>query len=150
MPIVSKIRLNRLVQRTEGPCKADIALLLLCMKLVQEVTHEQQTEPSELYVIAKQFSSELELKGILTLRMVQAGLLLSVYELGHGIFPAAFTTISYCARQGVALGLHNKSAPQFLGGPRSWVEWEERQRVWWMVVILDRLASQYQHLETVK
>ncbi|BCR89577.1 fungal specific transcription factor domain-containing protein [Aspergillus chevalieri] len=141
MPIVSKIRLNRLVQRTEGPCKADIALLLLCMKLVQEVTHEQQTEPSELYVIAKQFSSELELKGILTLRMVQAGLLLSVYELGHGIFPAAFTTISYCARQGVALGLHNKSAPQFLGGPRSWVEWEERQRVWWMVVILDRYVT---------
>lgn len=142
MPIVSKIRLNRLVQRAGGHVKADIALLLLCMKLVQAVPHEQQTEPSELYIMAKQFNSELELKGLLTLRMVQAGLLLSVYELGHGIFPAAFTTISHCARQGVSLGLHNKSATQFLGGSRSWVEWEERQRVWWMVMILDRLGSQ--------
>lgn len=142
MPIVSKIRLNRLIQRAGGPLKADISLLLLCMKLVQEVPHEQQIEPSELYITAKQFHSELELKGLLTLRMVQAGLLLSVYELGHGIFPAAFTTTSHCARQGVSLGLHNKSATQFLGGPRSWVEWEERQRVWWMVMVLDRLASQ--------
>lgn len=142
MPTVSKIRLNRLIQRAERPIKADITLLLLCMKLVQEVPGGQRAESSELYVTAKRFNSELELKGLLTLRMVQAGLLLSVYELGHGIFPAAFTTISHCARQGVSLGLHNKSATQFLGGPRSWVEWEERQRVWWMVMILDRLASQ--------
>jgi hypothetical protein len=138
MPIISKMRLNRVTEQTPRSIKADVALLLLCMKLVQEIPHPQRTGFSELYATAKRFSKELEIKGLLTLRTVQAELLLSVYELGHGIFPAAFTTIGHCARNGVALGLHNRLAPQLAGKRRSWVDWEERQRVWWMVVILDR------------
>jgi hypothetical protein len=81
------------------------------------------------------------LEGTVTLRAVQAGILLFIYELWHGIFPAAFMTISHCARQGVALGLHSKLGPQLAGKPRSWVDWEERQRVWWAIVILDMLGK---------
>jgi hypothetical protein len=136
MPIVSKLRLNRLTQSINGPLKADTALLLLCMKL--SYSYGQSARTSTFYTTIKEFSKGLELKGVITLRTVQAGLLLCVYEIGHGIFPAAFLNISCCARQGIALGLHNKSAPQLAGPPRSWVDWEERQRVWWMIVILDR------------
>lgn len=120
------------MERTKGSMRADTALLLLCMKLVQD------TALPELYTTATRFLYSLQTKGILTLRIVQAGLLLSVYELGYGDFPAAFITIGHTARCAVALGLHNKLAPQLAGRPRSWVDWEERQRVWWMVVILDR------------
>ncbi|OQD82285.1 hypothetical protein PENANT_c022G00310 [Penicillium antarcticum] len=128
MLIVSKLRFNRLTQSTTGPLKADTVLLLLCMKL--SYSYGQSARTSTFYTTAKEFSKELELKGVITLRTVQAGLLLSVYELGHGIFPAAFLNISYCARQGIVLGLHKKLAPQSAGPPRSWVDWEERQRVW--------------------
>ncbi|KAJ5651396.1 uncharacterized protein N7484_005119 [Penicillium longicatenatum] len=117
MPIVSKIRLDRITN------------------------YDQGQGHSNLYNVTKKLSQELEFNGIITVRAVQAGLLLCVYEVGHGIFPAAFLNISSCARQGVALGLHNKLAPQLAGTPRSWVDWEERQRVWWMVVILDRYIA---------
>lgn len=132
MPIISKIRLDRLMERTRGSTRADTALLLLCMKLVQD------TALPKLYTTTARFLYSLQTKRILTLRIVQAGLLLSVYELGHGIFPSAFITVGHSARSAVALGLHNKLAPQLAGRPRSWMDWEERQRVWWMVVILDR------------
>ncbi|OJJ35901.1 hypothetical protein ASPWEDRAFT_183896 [Aspergillus wentii DTO 134E9] len=151
MPIISKIRLNRLTQDTQGAMKADIVLLLLCIKLIQETPQNQHTASSGLYSTAKYFAKDLELKGVLTLRTVQAGLLLAVYELGHGIFHAAFMTIGCCARQAVAIGLHNRLAPQTAGKLRTWVDWEERQRVWWMIVTLDRyvaLGSDYRPLCT--
>ncbi|KAL4779903.1 hypothetical protein BJX76DRAFT_361343 [Aspergillus varians] len=141
LPFVSKIKVYRFTQEPQNAIKADIALLLLCMKLVQDVPDTQGPQSVELYHLAKEFSRRLELDGLLTLRAVQAGILLLIYELGHGIFPAAFLTIGHCARQGVALGLHNKSAPQLAGKPRSWVDWEERQRVWWTVIILDRYVA---------
>lgn len=142
-PFVSKIRMNRITtQVSQSSLKGDIALLLLCMKLIQEVPGNRQSRQSlELYKLAKEFSKKLELEGLLTLSTVQAGVLLLLYELGHGIFPAAFMTISYCARQGVALGIHNKLAPQLYSKPRFWGDWEERQRVWWAIIILDRLGN---------
>ncbi|KAJ5746930.1 fungal-specific transcription factor domain protein [Penicillium nucicola] len=139
MPIVSKLRLNRLTQNTTGPLKADTALLLLCLRL--SFSYGKSASTSKFYHTIKEFSNELELKGIISLRTVQAGLLLCVYEIGHGIFPAAFLNISCCARQGIVLGLHHKSAPQSMGPPRSWVDWEERQRVWWLIIILDRYIA---------
>lgn len=136
MPIVSKIRLERITQCEPRLLKAEVLLLIMCMKLV--CTYDQNQGSSNLYNVTKKLSQQLELNGLITVRTVQASLLLCIYETGHGIFPAAFLNISSCARQGVALGLHNKLAPQLAGNPRSWVDWEERQRVWWMTVILDR------------
>jgi hypothetical protein len=138
MPFISKIKLERAIQEHTGSLKADTALLLLCMKLVQLGPEGQDRHSLEMYTAAKKFSKNLEFEEVLTLRAIQAGILLLIYELGHGVFPAAFMTISHCARQGVALGLHNKNAPQLLREPRSWVDWEERQRVWWAIVVLDR------------
>ncbi|CRG89359.1 Valine--tRNA ligase [Talaromyces islandicus] len=141
LPFVGKIRVDRLTRAPQSPLRADNALLLLCMKLVQEVPDRQNPKSLELYNIAKEFSKRLELGGLLTLSVVQAGVLLLLYEIGHGIYPAAFMTISYCARQAVALGLHNKLAPQLYGKPRFWIDWEERQRVWWTIIILDRYVA---------
>ncbi|KAL3479386.1 hypothetical protein BJX99DRAFT_78198 [Aspergillus californicus] len=149
MPFISKIRVNRLTQSEQsrhmvlGSVKTDMALLLVCMSLVQAVPDplHSGTVAGQAYKVATQVAKVLELNGILTLRTLQANVLLVVYELGHGIYPEAFMRISQCARQGVALGLHDKLAPQFGARVRGWVDWEERQRVWWMIVILDRYIA---------
>lgn len=139
MPIISKIRLDQFKLHDINAIKSDMVSLLLCMKLVQEVPTEGGSfSQSELYIAVKRFIHEQETKGILTFRLVQANVLLCVYELGQGIFPNAYLTLGHCARSGIALGLHNKSAPQLAGKAKSWVDWEERHRVWWMIVILDR------------
>ncbi|KAL2830166.1 hypothetical protein BJY01DRAFT_120704 [Aspergillus pseudoustus] len=141
LPFVSKIKVARHIQSVEGSLKADIALLLLCMKLVQEVPNIDDPQSFELYDLAKDFRTKLGLHGVVTLRALQANILLLLYEIGHGIFPAAFMTVGACARQGVALGLGSQLAPQLAGKAQSWVDVEERRRTWWTVVILDRYVA---------
>ena len=72
--------------------------------------------------------------------MLQAAVLIAVYEVGHAIYPAAYLTIGACARYGTMLGI-DKLGLDLMGdslGPLSWIEVEERRRVWWAVVLLDR------------
>lgn len=138
MPIIGKSRLSRVLEKMEQELRPDHALLLLCMKLIQEVPIAQHVETSFIYMLAKQFSLRLEMAGCCSLSQLQANILIAVFELGHAILPSAYISIGNCAREATCLGIHDRSAPQLLPKSRGWVEWEERQRVWWFILILDR------------
>ena len=71
---------------------------------------------------------------------LQASLLIATYEMSHAIYPAAYMSVGYCVTQALTLGIQNKEAPQLLKSPRSWVEWDERVRVWWQIIIFDWLG----------
>lgn len=133
MPIISKIRLDRMISSNIRP---DGALLIGCMKLL--ISTPNFSPRTALYISVKQFASTLEAAGFLSLRSLQAGLLIAVYEMGHSVYPAAYTTVGLVARQGIALGIHKESALQLPQEPLRWLDWEERQRVWWLILILDR------------
>ncbi|EPS27395.1 hypothetical protein PDE_02338 [Penicillium oxalicum 114-2] len=139
MPIISKLKLTRM--RSAQPQLADQALLLLCMELLCHTPTSARADTSPIYVAAKQFLSNLQTAGLLSLRTLQAGLLISVYEIGHAIYPAAYVSVGTCARQGVALGAHCHSASQTPQNTLKWIDWEEKQRVWWLVLILDRFVT---------
>ena len=73
------------------------------------------------------------------IRLLQAGILIAVYEIGHAIYPEAYLSIGHCGRLGQAIGLHDTTGvPQLALEPESEDEIEERRRVWWAVYILDR------------
>lgn len=94
---------------------------------------------TDLYASAKAFYELVESSRITSIRLLQAGILIAVYETGHAIYPAAYLTIGRCARVGHAIGLHDTAMiPQLALEPRNWDEMEERRRVWWAVYILDR------------
>lgn len=104
--------------------------------IIARFTKSQAT----FYVDVREYHFLVESAGILSLHLLQAGLLLALYEFGHAIFPNAYTTIGHCARIGHAMYIHHgASAPLLLGPPTSWAEVEERSRVWWAVFLLDRL-----------
>ena len=89
---------------------------------------------------AKQFYVQVERSCTFSLLVLQAGLLIALYEVGHGIYPAAFLSVGACARYAQALGIKSNgsmSAKRVL----SLVEVEEHRRVWWAIVILDRFVS---------
>ncbi len=93
-----------------------------------------------LYRAVKQFYFDIEFSGRLSLQTLQAAVLIAIYEIGHGIYPAAIISVSNCARIGTLLGI-DKSLNVW--GPSSgipWIELEERRRVWWAIIILDRCA----------
>lgn len=141
MPIINRSRLERLLDMASTEMRSDLALLLLSMRLIQQVPSYDDAERLPIYIATKRFCFALEMAGTYSLLKVQAGLLIAVYELGHAILPAAYTSVGACARQGISLGIHKKNAPQILKKPRNWLDWEERQRVWWFIIILDRSAN---------
>jgi hypothetical protein len=147
MPIISKKRfyenlLNPLMQP-----RTDVALLIYCMKLITAPPSENKdggNPKTAAYLNAKRFLLEAEIAGILSLQLLQAGLLVTIYEVGHAIYPLAYTSVGTLARYGVSLGINGKrqagSTEQF-----TWVEEEERRRVWWAILILDRFVLSPYH-----
>ncbi|KAK1244211.1 hypothetical protein MKX08_002349 [Trichoderma sp. CBMAI-0020] len=143
MPIISRVRLTSLadVELNSRP-RADFALLLLTMKLIQQVPgSSSDAVKNPLYLCTKEFAASLDITGVYTLLKLQAQVLIAVYEMGHGIFPAAYVSTGCCVTQAMALGIHNRDAPQILEQPRTWIDWEERQRIWWFIVILERYVN---------
>lgn len=141
MPIISKKRCYDHHIQPAFHLHADITLLFLTMRLITT------TLPNELadartpeYYAAKHFFLEIEASGTMSIHVLQAGLLLALYELGHAIYPSAYISIGVCTRYAHALGI-NQGARIQASKVLSMVELEENKRVWWGIVILDRFES---------
>lgn len=146
LPMVSRKRFyeDLRIHSENLSASADVAFLLLCMKLMtwqprseDDASPEKQTARTATYIETKSFGFELEASGMFSLRVLQGLLLVACYEVGHAIYPAAFMSIAACVRYAHALGIH-PGGLQRLKLPLTWVEEEERKRVWWAAFLLDR------------
>lgn len=135
LPILDKrafpqLLLSRLTQK-----KAETYLLVLTMKLLASTPQEPVCN---LYSLAKQLHSRIIDNGVMSLLVTQAGILIAMYELGHGIYPAAYMSIAQCARYATAQGIH-KTLTSHYSEPG--YDLEETRRAWWSILLLDRLAD---------
>jgi hypothetical protein len=138
MPIISKKNFSSNLPNYLSYRKAELCLLVICMKLSSSHTTTARTV---LYRAAKHFYFEVESSGILSVPVLQAGVLIVLYEIGHGIYPAALLSVGYCARYAVVLEI-DKSITPSSRAKLPWIEVEEQRRVWWSILILDRCVSQ--------
>jgi hypothetical protein len=140
LPVVSRKRLILTLGSPTAEQGAELALLLLCMRLITQIPpDDSRSTQNTLYLTAKTFFTVVESSASMAVQLIQSALLLGAYEVGHGIYPAAFLSAGHCARLVYALGLHNrKGAPQMIKRPGSWAEQEEFRRVWWGTLLLDR------------
>jgi hypothetical protein len=140
MSMISKKQLHQEIAAFPIEMAPDVVLLVLCMKLVNDRLGSEVQDPrTRLYTIAKNFFLTVESSGFTSIRLLQAGILLCLYETGHAIYPQAYISIGHIGRLGQAIGLHDTDGvPQLALEPGSWDEMEERRRVWWTVYILDR------------
>lgn len=68
-------------------------------------------------------------------------MLIVLYELGQGIWPAAYLSIGACAGYAHVLGIGgSENVGAQMKKVLTFVELEERRRVWWAIVILDRFV----------
>ncbi|KAK5994448.1 Transcription factor BOA15 [Cladobotryum mycophilum] len=125
IPIISKVRLEALANsQSHSKPRADFILLLLAMKLIQQVPEDTaEALRDTIYITTKEFAHSLEMASIHSLLKLQANLLIAVYEMGHAIFPAAYMSMGYCVTQAIALGIQNEAAPQMLPSPRNWLHY---------------------------
>ncbi|KAL6907335.1 hypothetical protein GGI43DRAFT_258588 [Trichoderma evansii] len=136
MPIISRIRLHNLLSNQPlHQHEPGSILLLLSIKLILSIP-DQNKGTSEVYILIKHFFLAAEAAGCFTLQMVQAGVMIALYELGHGIYPAVFSTIATCARYGTALGIDELNATDLPS-----TSGEEKVRVWWGILIIDHILN---------
>ncbi|RFU30654.1 hypothetical protein B7463_g5701, partial [Scytalidium lignicola] len=140
MPFISKTLAYKHLLSPLSPVHADSTLLLLSIQLINWIPSASTNPKTPTYTAAKQFFLELEAAGSFSIRIVQAGLLIGLYELGHCIYPAAYMTVGACARHAVALGF-DKDIRQDNATELPWDKVEERRRVWWAILILDRFMN---------
>lgn len=144
MPIISK---SRFLLDHAGPLsrpKSDFKILLFCVKLVMWSPKEAQVPRDPInrdYLAAKNALLTTEITGPFSLQVLQAMILTAIYEYAHAIYPAAYVTMSTCARYGLALGIDKQCRDDIRSVCFDLEDQEERRRVWWAIVVLDRMVS---------
>jgi hypothetical protein len=119
MSIVSKKKLHQEISAFPIEKEPDVVLFILCMKLVNDRLVDGQDPWTRLYAVAKNFFLTVESSGFPSIRLLQAGMLLCLYETGHAIYPQAYMSIGHIGRLGQAIGLHNTDLPQLALEPAS-------------------------------
>ena len=138
------IRIMRFLN-SRPPCEtADTIALFVAMDLLSGGTSGIKNNPSKklAYQSLKTALSACEQTGQYTTNFLAAEVLTAVYELGQGLYPAPYITIGTCSRVCYAIGLHNKRlATQLPRKVDTWTEVEERRRLWWATITLDRYVT---------
>lgn len=140
LPIVSKKRMQITLSNPRFEMTPDLSLLLLGMKLVMQSSNgSPQDAQNPLYHMVKRHLALVESSAVVTLQLLQSTILVAAYEIGHGIYPAAYLSTGHCARMGYMFGLHDlENALQILPRSGAWAGNQERKRCWWACMLLDR------------
>jgi hypothetical protein len=145
MPILSRSKFLADVKDVWSEPRADIALLALCMYLITQMPDDSSSDSmrTSLYAKTKSFYALAESSGIVSISIVQCGILISLYELGHGLQPTAYISMGAHARTAMAFGIKEtgRSNTDEQGDFETWRRVEEERRVRWGIVILDRYIS---------
>ncbi|KIN08663.1 hypothetical protein OIDMADRAFT_107876 [Oidiodendron maius Zn] len=143
LPIISRKRLFERVNLFNEATDASMALLFVCMKLVSETPPGLEQEAiSSLYCMAKKYFARVEASGSISLLLIQSAILISIYEIGHGIYPAAYLSVSNVARLGMIMCLHDQKKGSSVGkGLRHLDRMRGRKKELGAIVMLERYVS---------
>ncbi|KAL6805373.1 hypothetical protein J3E68DRAFT_441833 [Trichoderma sp. SZMC 28012] len=123
MPIVCRKRFYADALNPISPYRRGLILLALAMKLYCAPASENGNDARwSLYQLVKTFYAEVEATAPMSVHILQAAVFIAIYEIDQAIYPSAYLSVGTCAR---------------LSG----VEVEEHRRVWWAVLMLDRLLN---------
>lgn len=91
-------------------------LLCLCMNLICSRTIDG-LEPSQVpaYSAAKRFITIMETSGTMSLMVLQSNIIVTLYEYGHSIYPAAYISAAWSVRYAQLLGVDGHDSSQMLG-----------------------------------
>ncbi|KAF2120101.1 fungal-specific transcription factor domain-containing protein [Lophiotrema nucula] len=141
IPIISSHKLRsqvRLIENTETP--SEVTALCLCMHLVQQVpTPSAESMTTGLYISVKSLITLIQATECRSLEFIQCMVLVAYYEMGHGVLVATGMTVAACSRLARDIGLHKFQEPTSTMHESQ--NSEERRRVWWALLILDRYTS---------
>ncbi|KUJ23808.1 uncharacterized protein LY89DRAFT_726866 [Mollisia scopiformis] len=136
-PILSEVSYYEQLTSTYTDPNAEYSLLSLSMALITLMPSEDESF-SSLYMLVKSAIAIVEAANIHSLEVVQARLLVTLFEAGHGIEPAAFISMAATTRAAVAIGLNQKINDPCCHDENINSKIQAGLRVWWGLVMLDR------------
>lgn len=140
IPIVSRRNFQNSLINSSAPAHADFSILLLSMCLI---THHRSRVTAQLinqdaiYFTTKMLFAHVQAFLSSSPSLIQAGVLISIYEYAHGKLDTAYNTIADCARMAHEIGLHKLTS---LNPPENEARFigEEEKNLWWAIVIYER------------
>ncbi|OGM46450.1 hypothetical protein ABOM_004554 [Aspergillus bombycis] len=140
LPIISRKRFHDYLIHVGAFPPASFSVLLLSICLVTyhpEILpkNPQRISRESLYITIKLVFTQIQAVFPPTVHLIQAGVLLALYEYAHGKPDDAFLSISGCARMGYATGLHHER-PTHL---HHYTKEEEMVNTWTGIIVLERL-----------
>ncbi|KAI4170526.1 MAG: hypothetical protein LQ343_004903 [Gyalolechia ehrenbergii] len=111
------------------------------MKLVGWSPENNNDPKSPSYLAIKRTLAETEVAGIFSLQLLQATILVTLYEVGHAIYPAAYISAGTCARYALAQGIDAYMTIDLNNAVMTLLDQEEKRRAWWAILILDRFVN---------
>jgi hypothetical protein len=148
LPVVSSKLLheNAAYYRQDAP-PADFSVLLasMCLITVQPPTDTTSSpiSPESLYVTVRMLFVHVQSIICASTSLVQAGVLIAVYEYANGRPDAAHISIGACARMAYTVGMDEITRPGLdrKYDTKSKLEEVEKRNLWWGIVILERYVS---------
>ncbi|KAL2832303.1 hypothetical protein BJY01DRAFT_101583 [Aspergillus pseudoustus] len=126
----------------------DCTLLALCIGLLCTSPHSSypgyggpQLEFQSTYLQAKSWIAEVEGLGINSVKIVQARILITLFEVAHGFYPAAYISIGATVRAANALRIHPCSQSTALPSAANQKGAEETILIECAIRILDRYIT---------
>ena len=140
-PIITKEELyGRLAHLRSSP-NADFTILILTIYLVSQMyrpSPRPRDDLEQLHNTVKSFHFILLSTGRSSIELIQAGLLLALYEHCQTLHTVTYQTLGVCARMGYALGYHKTISRDILDQTGDNEVVSKQRRVWWGIIILER------------
>jgi hypothetical protein len=147
-PIIAKEELYDRISRLQSSPKADFSLLVLTIHLVSQIYRQIPRERNgleQLYHTTKGFYYILMSTGRSSIEIIQAGLLLAIYEHFQALHDATYQTLGACARMGYTLGFDKTLSQDILLDVQANSIADRQRQVWWGIIILER----YVHTQSI-
>lgn len=117
----------------------DEILLLACIKLlIYHVPGDRQS--NRYYLAVKTSAVAFEVNGQLSIHLLQAQVLMLIYETGHAIYPSGYLTLGVCSRYLTALGIHGPKLPK---ASTDCIDIEIYRRLWWSIYVIERFVGHF-------
>jgi hypothetical protein len=125
--MLSKLRFHQALSNTSTEPRADLVLLLLSIKLLIDYPTQSSRDcmRNKAYLVTKRLHHSIGIAKRYSTQFLQAGVMISLYEPGHGIYPEAVNFVAANARLGLILGVNKHQSQQMSPAPDSWTESEE-------------------------
>lgn len=141
LPILIEAQFRKCVTDLDQVPEIKVRVLLLSIYLVTKIPTQEPEEVTDLealYSVLKPFYLDLTATRRPSLHIIQAGMLIAVYEQGQAKDETAYLTIGLCARMGHAMGLHRSLHEDMPSDLDSRDTIETHKHVWWSLIILER------------